>query len=164
MKRTVKLVAILALTTTLSASSIYTSQDLNKDFNKMQSYINSIINSDFKAKYFSDSNFPKINMSETNSSYILKFDLAGVPKNDIKLTINADNILNIIGERKYENSDENQSFIKKEIFYGKFARSIKLPINADQKKLDTKYKNGILTVTIGKKVPSKSSTKVIEIK
>jgi HSP20 family protein len=161
MKRLTSLLAIGVLATGLSAEPVFLNQNFDDDFAKMQNYINSMMNSKFSGKYFSDVSFPKINMSETKESYILKFDVAGIAKEDLKLSIGEDNILTIEGERKSETKEKEKSFSREEIFYGKFQRSIKLPPNANQNKLDTKYDNGILSVTIAKKVIDKPATKII---
>lgn len=164
MKKSFSFLAATLLATALSASPLSSDQNFGNDFEKMQNYINSFMGSHLNTPFFSDINFPKVNISETKESYILKFDLAGVPKKDIKLTINEDNILSIEGERKSKTEEKEKSFTRQEIFYGSFKRSVALPQNANQEKLDTKYDNGILTLTIAKKVIDKPAPKVIEIK
>lgn len=166
MKRVTKsFLAMSLLATLLSADKILANQNINDDFQKMNDYINSMIQSHINTNYFADA-FPKVNMSETTENYVLKFDLAGMKKDEIKLSIDQNNILTVEGERKTEKEekDKNNSYVKQEIYYGKFKRSVRLPENADQDKLDTKYDNGILTVIVGKKVINKPKPKIIKIK
>lgn len=156
--------AMSLLATILSADQMPANQNLNDDFKRMNEYINSMIASHMNTNYFNDVSFPKVNMSENKENYVLKFDLAGIGKDEIKLSIDENNILTVEGERKSEKEEKDKSYVKQEIYYGKFKRSVKLPENADQDKLDTKYDNGILTVTVGKKKVTKPAAKIIKIK
>jgi HSP20 family molecular chaperone IbpA len=63
---------------------------------------------------------------------------------------------NIYKEIKKEN------YLRQEMFSGEFKRSVKLPKNTDAKTLKTKYENGILKVSIDKKI-IKPTSKVIPI-
>jgi HSP20 family protein len=137
-------------------------QDFNREFDKMQNFFNTVINSDIKRKYF-NIQYPKIDMLETPSTHTIIFNLAGIDKKDIKLTLNDNNILKIEGEKKQKVLDTSETFTKEEIFSGKFQRSIKLPQNINPKTLKTKYENGILSVTINKKMITTSNAKIIPI-
>jgi HSP20 family protein len=163
-KITKSFLAMSLLATILSADQMPANQNLNDDFKRMNEYINSMIASHMNTNYFNDVSFPKVNMSENKENYVLKFDLAGIGKDEIKLSIDENNILTVEGERKSEKEEKDKSYVKQEIYYGKFKRSVKLPENADQDKLDTKYDNGILTVTVGKKKVTKPAAKIIKIK
>jgi len=165
MKKTTKgFLAMLMLASTLSAESLLSNQNFNDDIQRMNQYINSMMKSHFNTDYFDNLNFPKVNMSEKKETYVLKFDLAGISKDDIKLSIDKNNVLTVEGERKSESKQKDKSFVKQEIYYGQFKRSVQLPENANQDKLDTNYKNGILTVTIGKKIINEPKAKIIKIK
>lgn len=156
--------AMSLLATLLSAEQTTADKNLKDDFQKMNEYINSMIQSHMNTNYFNDVSFPKVNMSENRENYVLKFDLAGIAKDEIKLSINQENVLTVEGERKTQKEEKDKSYVKQEIYYGKFKRSVKLPDNANQDKLDTNYDNGILTVIVGKKEISKPAAKIIKIK
>lgn len=151
----------LSLISSMASADVF-HRDFNDEFEKMQHFLNTMINADFKAHYLNIS-YPKMDMEETKNSYILSFNLAGIDKKDIKLTLNDANILTLEGEKKVEQEDKNKTFMKQEIFYGKFQRSIKLPQNTNPSSLKTEYKNGILKVTINKKVLDTNHIKVIPI-
>ena len=44
--------------------------------------------------------YPKMNAFENEKQYIFKFELAGIEKKDIKVSISNQNILSISGEKK----------------------------------------------------------------
>lgn len=161
MKTSVKsFLAMVMLASTLSAEPVFLNEDFREDFGRLSQYMTS----HFDAAYLDSLTFPRVNISEEKENYVFKFDLAGLLKDEIKLSIDQNNVLTVEGERKTESEEKEKSFVKQEFYYGQFKRSVQLPENANQDKLDTKYKDGILTVTIGKKVVNKPSPKIIKIK
>jgi HSP20 family protein len=104
---------------------------------------------------------PRVDISENDGQYLVKADIPGVAKEDIKITIDND-VLTIQGERKQEQEEENKHFHRVERFYGSFIRSFTLPDDADAAALKAAAQEGQLTVTIPKKVsaPSPSAVQV----
>jgi HSP20 family protein len=72
-------------------------------------------------------------------------------------------MLHLSGTKESKSEEKSQKYLKQEIFYGTFSRVIQLPDNIDQNRLETKYDNGILKLTIGKKAPKKVKSKLLEI-
>lgn len=154
------LISLSLLGSLLSANSFHT--DFDEEFNKMQGFMDAIMSSKLKTKYF-QMDYPRVDMQETKSSFVVTFNIAGMDKKDIKLTLNDNHILTLEGEKKTKYKEEESSFIKQEIFYGKFQRSIKLPQNINPSTLKTKYQDGILEVSINKKILDITNVKVIPI-
>merc|ERR1712146_559321 len=115
---------------------------------------------------------PAINLdvSETKTDWHVKADIPGMKK---------DGTLIISAERKYSRQSEDANkdskadtakeedyhkFHFSEITLGKVYRSLKFPPTADAQKLDAKYENGVLHITLGKKNVDEKTKKVIEIK
>ncbi|MEA2028691.1 MAG: Hsp20/alpha crystallin family protein [Campylobacterota bacterium] len=162
MKKIVKgLVGISLLATALSASP-FDSNDFDDEFRRMQHYINSVFDSHFSSSY-RHGLYPKANFYDKKDQYILEFELAGVEKSDINVSIQKEKLLTIEGTKKREVKTDNRSHLREEIYFGKFKRVIELPKNSDSDKIDVKHKNGILTITIPKKEPEKRKTKIIPI-
>ena len=161
MEKFVKIGLSLSLVISLAQANDF-DQDFSHEFDKMQSFFNTVMNSNLKKRYF-DNHYPKIDMQETTSSYTIFFNIAGVDKKDIKLTLNDNNVLKLEGHRKEVTVDKNDGYLKQEMFYGKFQRSVKLPQNINPLTLKTKYENGILKVTINKKMVTSTKEKVIPI-
>ncbi|BDC48453.1 hypothetical protein F183_A07690 [Bryobacterales bacterium F-183] len=95
---------------------------------------------------------PAVDIRETANELIVKADLPGVSENDVDLRIE-DGTLILKGERKFENqsNDEKGGYHRIERSYGSFARYFSLPDTVDPEKVTAEYKNGVLTVTLGKK-------------
>lgn len=94
--------------------------------------------------------FPPVNMHSNEDQLYLTVELPGI--NPEELIINAlEDTLYIQGERKIPKGDEE----KKEIVYhrrerknGKFKRVFKLPFNVERDKIEAKYKDGILEISL----------------
>jgi len=135
----------------------------DEEFAKMNQYFNSLIDSHFNAARLNNISYPRTDIEDSEKEIVLKFDLAGVPKENIKLSIDDNNILTLEGEKKNSQEEKSKDFVKREIFYGSFKKVIQLPENIEQSKLETSFKNGILTVTVPKKEIKKPKAKIIPI-
>ncbi len=92
---------------------------------------------------------PKVDVVETENAYEVHVAVPGMNKEDFKVEIN-DNFLTVSGERKFTNEKKEKNFHSIETQYGTFSRSFTLPDNADGAKINAKYNNGILELTIPK--------------
>jgi len=98
---------------------------------------------------------PAADVSSDDDGYRFRFDLPGVAKEDIQVSLE-DNVLTVTGERKNETEEtEGKSVHRRERFFGRFTRSFKLPPDADPDQVDAKYADGVLTLTVGKQEASK---------
>ncbi|KAG6681279.1 hypothetical protein I3842_13G085300 [Carya illinoinensis] len=72
---------------------------------------------------------PKINWKETPKAHVLKADLLGLKKEEVKVEIENTRVLQMIGERNVEKEDKNDKWHKVERSSGKFVRKCRLPEN-----------------------------------
>jgi len=156
------LLATLLGTTANAFSNVTDPYDA--DFAKMNQYFNSLIESHLTSAKLNNIGYPRMDIADSKKEIVIKFDLAGVNKENIKLSISDDKILTLQGEKKESKEEKSKDYVKKEIFYGSFQKAIQLPENIDESKLTTKFENGILTVTIPKTEIKKPKAKIIPIK
>ncbi len=104
---------------------------------------------------------PAVDISEHDGEYVVKVELPGVAKDDVKLTLES-NILTIRGEKKQEKESKEENYHRIERSYGSFQRSFTLPTTVKGDKIDAVYKDGILTVSLPKAEEAKP--KQIEVK
>jgi len=104
---------------------------------------------------------PQVDVIENKDAYILKAELPGVNKNDVKITLH-ENVLTLRGEKKQESEQKDSNFHRVERSYGIFERSFTLPTGVKSDKIDASYKDGVLTVTLPKVEEAKP--KEIEVK
>lgn len=94
---------------------------------------------------------PRVNIEETPDHLSLTFELPGMEKDQIKVLVK-DDVLTVEGERSLSADDkENDIHVRREIRNGKFSRSFTLPETVDPESVSADYKNGLLTVKLGKK-------------
>ena len=92
---------------------------------------------------------PKVDIAENETSFELHVAAPGLSKEDFKIELN-DGQLTVSGERKFTTEKKDKKFHSVETQYGSFVRSFSLPENVDVEKINAKYNNGILELTIPK--------------
>ena len=97
---------------------------------------------------------PSADISETDTAYLIKAEIPGVKKEDVKVTIQ-DGMLTIQGERKMEKEEKDKKFHRIERSYGSFMRSFRVPDDADESAVKAEFKDGMLNVTLGKSAKAK---------
>ncbi len=104
----------------------------------------------------------RTDVTDTGDAYKLEAELPGFKKEDIKLDVEND-VLTISAERKLENDESKPNFVKRERVYGSFSRSFDVS-GIDVEKIEAAYNDGILTLTMPKKVEVKPASRKLEIK
>ena len=104
---------------------------------------------------------PAVDIVEDKDSFSLEFDLPGLRKDDIKITVN-EGVLAVSGERKRDAEEDEKNFRHFERNVGTFSRSFRLPDYVDGDSIKAAYKNGVLRLVLPKKAEAKPYT--IEIK
>ena len=73
--------------------------------------------------------------------------LPGVDPKDVEVSV-TDNLLTIKGERKLENETKDGNYFQRELAYGAFQRTLTVPEGVDVSRVQAKYSNGMLEVTM----------------
>lgn len=92
----------------------------------------------------------RVDVAEDEKSYIIKADIPGVSKDDIKVSVEG-NSVSITTEFKREKEAEGQSMLRSERVYGQQYRSFTLDSAIDEENASAKYENGVLELTLPKK-------------
>jgi len=127
---------------------------------RMQKYFDGFpsFGSDFNSAFS-----PKIDISEDEKSVYVEAELPGMKKEDIKITLH-DNILTIKGEKNKVEEKKEKNYYRTERNYGSFQRSFTLPVEVDSEKVNAKYENGTLILTMEKLQTTHSKVKEISLK
>ncbi|KAK2996468.1 hypothetical protein RJ639_044292 [Escallonia herrerae] len=102
---------------------------------------------------------PTIDWKETPQAHVFKADLPGLKKEEVKVEVEDDRVLQISGERSKEKEEKTDTWHRVERSSGKFLRRFRLPENAKVDQVKAAMENGVLTVT----VPKDSVVKLIQI-
>jgi HSP20 family protein len=104
---------------------------------------------------------PALDVVVEKDNVLVKADLPGLGKDDISVTLQ-DNYLTIKGEKKHEVEQKEANCFLSERVHGSFTRTIELPAAVDAAKIDARFKDGVLHVTLPKTEQAKP--KQIEVK
>lgn len=98
----------------------------------------------------SDSGFaPRVNIQESKDDLSLTFELPGMAKENIKVTV-VDGILTVSGQRQENKRTDSDRYFRQEIHAGEFSRSFTLPDTVNAEKVSADYKNGLLEIRLAK--------------
>ena len=98
---------------------------------------------------------------DTGDAYKLDAELPGFKKEDIDINVEND-CLTISVERKVEEEDKRPNYVKRERVYGSFSRSFDVS-GIDVEKIEAAYQDGILTLTMPKKVEVRPASRKLSI-
>lgn len=105
---------------------------------------------------------PVVDISETPEAYLIRAELAGMKREDIKVKLEQ-GVLTLRGERRQEKEDKDNKHHRVERFYGSFARSFTLPEDADAEHIKAEYSEGLLTLSLPKMAVKPTHTREIDI-
>lgn len=93
---------------------------------------------------------PRFDVKETQDSYVFAADLPGIREEDLDISLTGNQLV-VSGKRECEQCKETEQYHLYERSSGRFSRAFSLPdgINPDQVKAH--LKDGVLTLTVGKK-------------
>jgi HSP20 family protein len=93
--------------------------------------------------------FPPMNISQDDENFYLRAELAGVSADELEISV-LQNRVSVAGRREIAREEEGVSYHRKERPEGAFNRSLTLPVAVDSERVEAKYENGILTLTLPK--------------
>lgn len=147
-------------------SDLYSGTDLFSEFDRLQREMSSLFGgfpSSIRAGRLGA--FPQVNIGATDDSIEIVAFAPGINPAELEVSIDK-GLLTIAGERKparpegsadtggEQASDDVRTYAQ-ERFAGSFRRVIELPQNADADKVQARYTNGCLSITVGKREASK---------
>jgi HSP20 family protein len=104
---------------------------------------------------------PQVDLSETKEHFVVRAELPGLKKEEVKLTLK-NNVLTLSGEKRDENKRDDGDYHWRESRYGKFERSFRLTDGIDRNNIAADYKDGVLIITLPK--TKEAQSKEIEIR
>lgn len=106
-------------------------------------------------------NWPSVEISDNDKEIKVTAEVPGMDEKDIEVLFD-DGVLTLRGEKRSETEDKERQFSERT--YGRFERRIPLGYEVEEDKIDARFKNGVLSVTLPKTVKAQSQAKRIEIK
>jgi len=106
---------------------------------------------------------PRIDVVERDGHYVVRADLPGLTKDDVKVEI-TDELVVIQGERKTQKKEEVEGYTYCECSYGSFYRAIPLPAGSESSKATAGFTNGVLEIVVPSSRPIEPKKRRLEIK
>jgi len=106
-------------------------------------------------------NWPSVEISDNDKEIRVTAEVPGMEEKDIEVLLD-DGVLTLRGEKRSETEDKDRQFSER--YYGRFERRIPLGYEIEEDKIDARFKNGVLSVTLPKTAKAQSQAKRIAIK
>ena len=105
---------------------------------------------------YTTANTPRVDIKEEDKAYILEMELPGRSENDVIIELDHDSLEIASGTEEKnvtEKKDDKKApkYILKERRSCSFERRFTLPNDVDTESIKANFKNGILSITLGKK-------------
>ena len=101
-------------------------------------------------------NVPPVNITENAGDFILDLAAPGLTREDFRIEVD-DHFLSISCEKTHQKNDLHEDYSKREFSYHSFTRTFQVPENSKLDKVDARYENGILRITVPKKEKNKTT-------
>jgi HSP20 family protein len=93
----------------------------------------------------------KVDVSEKNGAYKVAAELPGVKKDDIKVSVDGAQVTIEAEVKREKEASQDERVLHTERVYGKVTRSFALPQEVDEGKVEAKFRDGVLELTLPKK-------------
>jgi HSP20 family protein len=93
----------------------------------------------------------RLDLSEDDKNFFIKAEIPGVNKDDIKVSVDGNQVSVSAEVRKEKEEKEGAKLIRCERYYGSVSRTFTLDESVDQDSAQAKYENGVLQLTLPKK-------------
>ncbi|WP_449255219.1 Hsp20/alpha crystallin family protein [Bosea sp. (in: a-proteobacteria)] len=105
--------------------------------------------------------WPSVEISDGEKEIKVTAEVPGLEEKDIEVLLD-DGVLTLKGEKRSETEDKDRQFSER--FYGRFERRIPLGTEVKEDKVDARFRNGVLTVTLPKSEKAQSHVRRISIR
>lgn len=132
--------------------------DIFSELNRLQGILDTVFRPAERSsiRAVSGASFPVMNVGTTADGVEVMAFVPGIDPSSLQITVDR-GLLVIAGERSSELPGEREgtSVYAQERFAGNFRRVVSLPDEADPQRVDAKYRDGVLRITVAKRESSK---------
>src|SRR6185503_879517 len=93
--------------------------------------------------------FPPMNITQDDDSFYLRAEIPGIKPSELSISA-LRNRVSISGKRDIPREHDRVSYHRRERAEGAFNRAVTLPTEVDAERVDARYADGILTLTLPK--------------
>lgn len=138
----------------------------NKSLTKVNDRTLSVFDDFFKPwnEWFDNDNLwgramkmPAVNITEKKDEYQVSLAAPGLKKEDFNIAVDG-NMLTISSEKEENKEEKDKKFTRREYNYSSFSRSFTLPEEVNMEKIEAKYEEGVLKISLPRKEEIKNNT------
>lgn len=126
----------------------YRRKDLTDRDDFFSPFVGNFFNDDFFSLMSNMYGSFKVDLKETDDSYLIEADLPGIKKEAIDIEY-CDNQLTISAKRDEAIEDKRENYVRRERHYGEFIRSFHMD-NVDENRIDASFNGGVLKIILPK--------------
>lgn len=93
----------------------------------------------------------KVDVAEKNGAFLVTAEVPGVKKEDIHVSVDGAQVTLEAEVRQEREAGKDERVLHVERAYGKATRSFSLPQEIDEARVEAKYRDGVLELTLPKK-------------
>lgn len=93
----------------------------------------------------------KVDVAEKNGAYLVSAEIPGVKKEDIQVSVDGTQVTLSAEVKQEREAGKDERVLHVERSYGKATRSFTLPQELDEAKVEARYRDGVLELTLPKK-------------
>ena len=105
---------------------------------------------------------PAMDVAETENGYTLSFDLPGMAKEQVKVSVDGRVVSVEAAQVADQSAAPDARLIHRERHVPRFARTVSLPSELDATASLARFDNGVLTLTLVKKLPEGAKTLAVQ--
>ncbi|MFM7774715.1 MAG: Hsp20/alpha crystallin family protein [Candidatus Kapaibacterium sp.] len=106
---------------------------------------------------------PRVDITENATTFSIRMDLPGVPKEHVTVSVDERRVLTVHGEFAKEELQDGITVHRKERRSGSFDRSFTLPDTIDADGITAQFEHGVLHLSLSKKDEQKPGVKTITV-
>ena len=93
--------------------------------------------------------FPPMNITQDDDNFYLRAEVPGIKPTELSIST-VRNRVSLAGKREIQSEHEAVSYHRRERAEGSFNRTVTLPTEFDNERVEARYSDGILTLTLPK--------------
>lgn len=105
---------------------------------------------------------PAMDVAETDAAYTLSFDLPGIDKSRLKVSVEGRRVTLETSDAAATDAKDGERVLYSERRAARYARTVSLPSEVDQAASQARLENGVLTLVLAKKVPTGATQLAIQ--
>ena len=105
---------------------------------------------------------PSLDLKEEDDRFLLQAEMPGMARENVSIDMDGD-VLKITANKEHELEEKDQGYIRRERGSMRFFRQVRLPENIDLDNIKAKMENGVLEVSLPKKLVTEEKKSRIEV-